>query len=60
MVNTTKIELKFIPDPGMFIFFEKGMRDGVCYVSNGFSKANNNYLKSQNQNKNQNILYIQT
>ena len=34
------------PDPGMYIFFEKVTRGGVSYISNGYSKAKNKYLKS--------------
>ena len=29
MFNMTKVHLELIPDPEMFIFFEKSMRDGV-------------------------------
>ena len=46
MLNTTKLELKLIPDPDMYIFFERGMTGGVSYISNRYSKANNKYLKS--------------
>ena len=42
----TKVEIQVIPDPEMFIFFRKGMRGGVSYISNRYSKANNKYLKS--------------
>ena len=42
----TKVELELISDPDMYIFFEKGMRGEVSYISNRFSKANNRYLKS--------------
>ena len=41
----TKVELKLIPDPDMYIFFEKGTRGGVFCISNGYSKANNKYMK---------------
>ena len=41
-----KIELELIPDPGMYIFFEKGTRGRISYISNRYSKANNKYLKS--------------
>ena len=57
MLNMTKVELKLISDPDVFIFFEKGMRGGVSYISNRYSKAGNMYLKSYDPNKNQNILY---
>ena len=29
MLNMTKVELELISDPGMYIFLEKGIRDGV-------------------------------
>ena len=29
MLNMTKVELELIPDPDMYIFFEKGTRGGV-------------------------------
>ena len=44
----TKIKLELISDPDMYIFFEKGMTDGVSYISDRYNKANNKYLKSYN------------
>ena len=38
MLNMTKLELELLPDPDM--------RGGVSYISNRYSKANNNYWKS--------------
>ena len=32
----------------MYIFFKKGTRTGVSYISNRYSKANNKHLKSDN------------
>ena len=56
MPNMTKIKLGLIPDRDMYIFFEKGMRSGVSYISN---KANNNYLKSCNPKpESKHIIYL--
>ena len=41
-----QVKLELIPDPDVYIFFEKGMRGGVYYISNRYSKVNNQYLKS--------------
>ena len=46
MRKTTKIKLELISDTDMYIFFEKGPRGGISYISNRCSKANNKYLKS--------------
>ena len=46
MLKMTKIELELIPDPDIYIFFEKGTRGRISYISNRHSKANNKYLKS--------------
>ena len=46
MLKLTKIELELIPDPHMYIFFEKGTRDRISYISNRYSKTKNKYLQS--------------
>ena len=46
MLKITKIELEVIPDPDMYIFFEKIKGGGISYISNRHSKASNKYLKS--------------
>ena len=46
MVNMAKTNLELVSDPDMYVFFEEGMTGGVSYISNRYSKANNNYLKS--------------
>ena len=32
MLKMTKIKLELIPDPDMYIFFEKGTRGGISYI----------------------------
>ena len=34
ILRMRKIELEVIPDPDMYIFFEKGTRDGTSYIYN--------------------------
>ena len=46
MLNVTKVELELVSDLDMYIFFKKGMRGGVSYISNRSSKVNKKYLKS--------------
>ena len=59
MLNLAKVELELIPDPDMYMFFEKGTRSGVSYISNSYSKANNNYLKSYDLKRESNhIIYL--
>ena len=41
------MELDLIPDSdNTYILFEKDRREGVSYISNRYSKANNKYFKS--------------
>ena len=44
-LNLYKVELEFITDRDMCIFFGKDMRGGVSYISNRYSKLSNKYLK---------------
>ena len=46
MLKMTKIELEPIPDPDIYIFFEKGTGGDISCTTNRYSKANNKYLKS--------------
>ena len=61
MLKMKKIELELIPDPGMHIFFEKGTRGGISYISNRYSKVNNKYLKSyDSKQESKPIIYLDT
>ena len=46
MLRMNKIRFELIPNPDMYIFFEKGTRGGISYISNRYIKANNKYLMS--------------
>ena len=39
-----KVEFELISDAHIYLFFEKGMRGVVSYISKRYSKANNKYL----------------
>ena len=40
MFNMTKVKLELISGPDMYIFFEKGMRGRVSYISNRYKRRN--------------------
>ena len=46
MLNMIKVELEFIADADIYLFFEKATRGGVFYVSKRYSKSSKNYVKS--------------
>ena len=61
MLNMINVELGFISDVDMNLFFEKVMRGGVFYVSKRYSKSNNNDLKSYDpKKKSRYIIYFDT
>ena len=37
MFTMTKVELELISDADMYLFFEKGMRGGVSYISKRYN-----------------------
>ena len=45
VLNMAKAELELILDSDIYLWFGKGMRDGVSYISKRYSKANKKYLK---------------
>ena len=40
MLNMTKVVLELISDADMYLFFEKGMRSTVSYISKRYSEVN--------------------
>ena len=49
MLKMTNIKLELMVGVDMFQFIEKGMRGGVSYIANRFSKANNKYMKEYDE-----------
>ena len=45
MLSMKKVDLEFSSDAVMCLFFKKGMRGRICYISKRYSKTKNNYLK---------------
>ena len=51
MLKMTDINLKLITDIDMYQMVEKGLRVGVSYIVNRYSKPNNKYLSDYDKNK---------
>ena len=59
MLRMNKIRFELIPNPDMYIFFEKGTRGGISYISNIYSKANYKYLNSYDpKQESKHIIYL--
>ena len=59
MLKIKKIKLELIPDPDMYIFFEKGTRGGISDICHRYSKSNNKYLKSYDpKQESKRIIYL--
>ena len=59
MLNTTKVKLEIIWDADICLFFEKGMRGGVFYISKRYNKTNSKYLKSYDpRQESKQIIYL--
>ena len=51
MLKMTGLELELISHIDMYLFVEKGMRGGISYIAKRYSKANDKYMKSNDNNK---------
>ena len=59
MLKMTRVRLDLISDVDMYQFVEKGMRGGVSYIANRYSKANNKYMKDFDENApEKHIMYL--
>ena len=60
MLNMEDIKLELIPDPSMYIFFEKSIRGGISCFSKRYSKASYKYSKSFDpKQETKHIVYLQ-
>ena len=51
MLKLEDIELELISDTDMYFFDEKGIKGSISYIAKRYSKANNKYMKSYDDNK---------
>ena len=59
ILSMTKVELEFISNVDIYLFFEKYMRGEVSSICKIYSKANNKYLKSYDLKQESNhIIYL--
>ena len=59
MLNIKQVDL--ITDADMYIFFKKGMRSGISFFCNRYSKVNKSYLKSyETKQESNHITYLHT
>ena len=60
MLNITKVAFELILAVDMYLFFGKGMVDGLSYISKRYSKASNNYFKFYDpKQKSKHIIYLE-
>ena len=56
-LKKTGVELELLTDYDMLLMIEEGIRVGICHAENRYAKANNEYMKNYDENKES--LYIQ-
>ena len=44
MLKMTGVKLEKISKVDMYLFTEKGLREGISYIAKRYAKANNNYM----------------
>ena len=55
----TGVSLDLITDVDMHLFIEKGLRGGISYIANRYSRANNKFMKDYNSEaESKHMLYL--
>ena len=50
-LKKTAVKLKLLTDIYMLLLVEKGFKGGICYAIHQYAKANNEYIKDYDKNK---------
>ena len=50
-LKRTEVKLELLTDIFMLLMVEKGIRGGICNAIHRYAKANNNYMKDYDKNK---------
>ena len=59
ILNMIKVELEVILGEDMYLFFEKGMRGGISYISKRYSLSNKKYSKTYDpKQESKHIIYL--
>ena len=55
-LKKTEVKLELLTDVDMLLTVEKGIRGGICHAIYRYAKANNNYMKNYNKDKEESFL----
>ena len=55
-LKKTEVKLELLTDVDMLLMVEKGIRGGICHAIYRYAKANNNYMKNYNKEKEESFL----
>ena len=56
ILKMTGVKLEKISDIDKYLFIEKGLRGGICYIAKRYAKANNKYMSDYDFKKSSNFI----